>query len=295
MSAIAEPDVSGPKPGAFAELQARLAAKGFTAGTEVGEAPRPYKRHFDFERERDGDGNPRFSEPTDCQGTLMFVDRAEPISMVRCDACGFEGGVPMRTADPEGHQRRALERAGIPPVFREREFDAHELAQQDAVKPCRVWLREFKPHAMGESMPAPALWGQPGRGKSHLLAMMVGVLIKRHRTDAIYRSSSQLFEDLRDFEGSAAVKWERVLEVKVLALDDLGARKMTDWQQDRLFALIDHRMNRDLPLLIATNLPPDSWPEHFGDRAASRLRGMVVPFKMAGPDRREQQDLGIPF
>jgi DNA replication protein DnaC len=278
---------------AFAELKARLAQRGFSGESEPSGDSEPFKRHFDFDRERDKDGNPRFQQPTDCQGTLRIVAREDPVWEVECDGCGWRAGVPMGRLDPERAQQRMLDRCGIPPKFRDREFDANDVSQQDAVKPCRVWLREFNRDDMAASIPAPALYGLPGRGKSHLLAMMVEVLIKRHRTDAIYRSSSTLFDELRDFEGDAAGSWERLLNVPVLALDDLGARKMSDWQQDRLFALIDNRTNRELPLLIATNLIPESWPTHFGDRAASRLRGMVVPFKLIGPDRREQTE--IPF
>jgi DNA replication protein DnaC len=293
MSATVESEVPGPtrQGDAFAELRARLAARGFTADSAQDPAPAAWKRHYDFDRERNDEGQPRYAEPTDCHGVLLVVQREDPVWLVECDGCGWTAGVPRGQLDAQQAEQRLLARSGIPAQFRDREFDAHDAAQQEAVKPCRMWLREFKADDLVASLPAPALWGEPGRGKTHLLSMMVEVLIKRHGADAIYRSSSQLFEELRDFEGAAASKWERVRSVPVLALDDLGARRMTDWQQDRLFALIDHRVNRQLPLLVATNLPPDGWGEQFGARAASRLRGMVVPFRLRGPDRREQTEM----
>jgi DNA replication protein DnaC len=295
MSATAETGVSGHEQGdAFARLKARLQERGFEPAAPE-PAPEPYMRHFDFDRERDADGRPRYLRPTDCEGQLCIVDRDGPVWLLRCDSCGWEAGIPLKRVDPAAALERQLQRCGIPDKFRGERFDTQDTSQQEAVKPCRAWLRDFNAADLVASIPTPALHGPPGRGKTHLLSMLIEVLIKRHKIDALYRSSSQLFDELQAGMDTDAyeVRWQRVLEVPVLALDDLGAGRMTDWRRDRLFALVDHRMNRGLPLLIATNHAPDVWAEVFGDRAASRMRGLVVPFLLQGPDRRAQTT--IPF
>lgn len=277
----------------FAQLRARLEAQGVQAAPEP--PLEPFKAHAAFDRERDSNGVPRYEYPSDCPGMLGVAEKGKHLWLLACDQCSFEVHIPVRRVDPKVAIERLVARAGIPERFRDREFDASDAEQQEAVKPCREWLRRFEPGDLAGSLPAPALWGEPGRGKTHLLSMMVGVVIRRHGVDAMYRSTSAMFDEIQDFEGAAEHRWQRLLDVRVLALDDLGAARLTDWRQDRLFALIDHRINRDLPMLVATNLPPDRWPEAFGDRAASRLRGLVVPFRLGGPDRREQTELSIPF
>lgn len=255
-----------------------------------------FMAHAAFEAQRDAAGKPRYAEPTSCEGTLRIQDDSGGVWPVLCDACGFEVGVNIGVVAPDRLLERRYASAGIPEAFRGRAFDKtpeveHELAV------CRDWLRRFRPNLLADAIPAIALFGGTGRGKSHLLSLMIETLLKRG-VDAMYRSQKDLLDELQAGldEQTYESRWQRALRVPVLALDDLGAGRWTDWRRDRFEGLVDYRFAHSLPLLIATNVPPHVWDEKFGDRPASRLRGMTVRLHLQGPDRRggEQQTLGAP-
>lgn len=268
----------------FAALRERLAAAGFTVqDEEPGEVYMPHSR-FEREYQRAASGAVRFVEPTSCIGQMRVLDKQGPNWTLRCDACEAEWTVRVPA---DRIVEYLLERCGVPELFSGKEFDKSHPEQAATLEVCREWVLRFK----REPLPAVALWGAAGRGKSHLLALIVETLIKRYQVDAIYRSMVPLMNELRGavaagvFEGT----YSRMLNVPVLAIDDLGAERMTPAVQEWLTGLVDHRYSKELPLLVATNIPPHVWAESFGDRAASRLRGICVPFKLAGPDRRVQR------
>lgn len=232
----------------------------------------------------------RYQEPTECEGMLRFEDQTGVLWLAACDQCGFEVGVRVDELDPQRLTDHRLAAANLPPQFAGKQFEASD-AQDAALRVVRTWIRSFKPRKLSDSLPGLALWGQAGRGKSHLLSMVVETLIRNTGVDATYRSALELFDELQAGMDSPVyeARWQRVLTVPVLALDDIGAGRMTDWRQDRLMALVDHRTQRELPLLIATNVPPAGWEGAFGPRTASRLRGLCLPVRLEGPDRREQE------
>jgi hypothetical protein len=79
---------------------------------------------------------------------------------------------------------------------------------------------------------------------------------------------------------------ERAIGADVLALDDLGAERPTDWALDRLSTLVDARYAAGRPILAATNLPVEEWHDAYGDRVASRLVEMTEPTLVGGVDLR---------
>jgi len=57
----------------------------------------------------------------------------------------------------------------------------------------------------------------------------------------------------------------------VLALDDLGAEKTTDFVRQALYIVIAARERWGRPTIITSNLTPAQIGEHLGDRIASRV------------------------
>lgn len=251
----------------------------------------PFMPHAEFEKQRDQDGKSRYSDPTDCAGMLRVEDSSGPLWIAVCDACGFDVGVQMQKLDPGRLAEHRLSKAGLPPEFVGKEFDKDDAAQAETLQACRMWIRAFKPSKLPDAIPAVALWGKAGRGKTHLLSLIIETLIRTHSIDALYRSSVELLDELQAGfdEGNFELRWQRVLRVPVLALDDLGAGRASEWRQDRFAALVDYRYSHGLPLLVATNIPPAGWEKKFGERTTSRLRGMCLRFELAGGDRRENR------
>lgn len=281
-SAPGQDDLRPPRFAKLAELAAAHAVPG-----EPQVEMEAWMVHAEFEAQTDAEGNTRYRDPSDCDGVLRIADRAGAVWTLECDKCAWEVGANLMRSDPERMIAWRLDRSSIPPAFLGKEFDRAESAQQESLGVCRHWVKHFRSEG---GLPAVALWGQAGRGKTHLLCLMVETLIRLYGTDAVYRSAAEMFDELQaGFDtGSYEAAWKRLLNVGVLALDDLGAGARSEWRNDRLMALVDHRYAKELPLLIATNIPPARWPDVFGERTASRLKGLCLPVRIEGPDRRAQ-------
>jgi DNA replication protein DnaC len=101
----------------------------------------------------------------------------------------------------------------------------------------------------------------------------------------IFTRMTDLLDDLRPGDFSR----QRVRDCQnasLLVIDDVGAEKASEWTQERLYSVIDHRYANCLPLIVTSNLPPSKLAEQTGERAASRLAEMCQVVAMTGTDRR---------
>lgn len=297
MSDAPETDVKQPAPvaGGLRGLRDRLGITDEQMVASRAVEGEEFMVHAEFEAQTDGTGRTRYLEPTDCDGMLRIQDSSGLLWPCVCDKCYFEVGVQVQKIDPNRLLEHRLAKAGVPTEFSGKEFDKDDPDQQHTLSACRQWVRAFKAHRMGEAIPAPAVWGQAGRGKTHLLTLICESLIKLHGADALYWSSIELFDRLQAAigDGTYELHWQRVLRVPVLVLDDLGAGRWTEFRDERFAALVDYRYSHTLPLVIATNIPPAGWAKKFGERTSSRLVGMTFKLELVGKDRREhaQQQL----
>jgi DNA replication protein DnaC len=133
--------------------------------------------------------------------------------------------------------------------------------------------------------------GGVGSGKTHvayaLYAESSNVLKKKARFENI----PEMLRTWRlDFPRPWAEKLhpeERLLEYRgLLFLDDLGSEKMTEWVEETLYLILNHRYNEVLPTIITSNLTIEQLADRVGDRIASRVVGMCDVVKLEGPDRR---------
>ena len=149
---------------------------------------------------------------------------------------------------------------------------------EKALQTAREFVNSFKDRlAAGEGF---VFIGEYGNGKSHLAAATVHELINRGFT-ASYQVTPELLKRVRaTFNGSGQRETEAgILEVlqgvKCLVLDDLGAQKQTEWAEEFLYTVIDHRYRRRLPTIITSNCSgvdgEKSLTEALGGRAVDRI------------------------
>lgn len=140
------------------------------------------------------------------------------------------------------------------------------------------------------------LWGEPGRGKTYAAAHAVRVAVERGgagSASAKLLSAKQLLDSIRDgFNGGDRDALRRAERVPLLALDDLGAERPTDWAIETLTGLIDARTAEGLPTIVTSNYSlgqlREVWGGVPGARIASRLGGACERIEVTGPDRRLQ-------
>ena len=130
------------------------------------------------------------------------------------------------------------------------------------------------------------LIGDVGTGKTHLAAAIVIELISQN-TPAMFMTSIDLFSVLRDFE-SQKDRLKKIKSVPLLVIDDLGKEKITDWNREQLFTIINTRYENYLPVVITSNDTTEELERNVGGAIYSRLCEMCVLVNMSGKDYRKQ-------
>lgn len=102
------------------------------------------------------------------------------------------------------------------------------------------------------------LYGEPGSGKSFLAACVVNAL-RRQRIPAQMCSVTRLLMSLDAWEREPIMS--AIKSVPLLVLDDVGAERDTDYQLEKLFSVVDARIQSGRPLICTTNLTPAQMQE----------------------------------
>lgn len=134
------------------------------------------------------------------------------------------------------------------------------------------------------------LWGEPGTGKTYAAACAVRLTVLDGKKAKLV-TAKRLLDDIRAaFDGGDKDVLKRAETYQLLALDDLGAERTTEWAQETLTRLIDTRAAKGLPTIVTSNYRlgqlRDVWGGMAGARIASRLAGACKSIEVAGPDRR---------
>lgn len=134
------------------------------------------------------------------------------------------------------------------------------------------------------------LWGPPGTGKTHAAACAVRTLSDRGCRVKLV-TAKRLLDEVRDgYDGGDRRALERYWSIRLLALDDVGAERPTEWAVETLTTLLDARTAEGLPTVVTSNYSlgrlRDLWGGVAGARVASRLAGACERIEVDGPDRR---------
>jgi len=136
------------------------------------------------------------------------------------------------------------------------------------------------------------LYGGKGNGKTHLAAAAANHLIARGRP-VLFVNVPEFLDWLResysrpsfdDTEGTFTRRFELVRDAPVLVLDDLGAESDTPWANEKLYILLNYRLEMRQPTMITSNLRFEDFP----GRLRSRLGevGFSVLVHNPAPDYR---------
>lgn len=135
------------------------------------------------------------------------------------------------------------------------------------------------------------LAGPTGTGKTHAAFAALRLIAEACRpSDWRAGSTAALLGDLRPSANrDSEALMTKYCNSTVLFLDDLGAGKSSEWTEEMLYRVIDHRYNNLLPCIFATNHAPNELAAALGERTASRLAEMCQVLVIDGDDRRRQR------
>lgn len=126
--------------------------------------------------------------------------------------------------------------------------------------------------------------GSVGSGKTFLAAAIANALTEKER-EVLFLVVPDLLDELRGTYDARSERTELDLldsarSIPILILDDLGAHNYTEWVRNRLYTIINYRLNEQLPTVITTNLSLDEMEEYLGERTTSRLVQMTRIFRL---------------
>lgn len=93
---------------------------------------------------------------------------------------------------------------------------------------------------------------------------------------ASYSNKTLEFED----------KMDKVMNCRLLIIDDLGSEKPSEWVTERLYTIINERVSNGLATIYTSNVNLDKLEGTLGSRIVSRIKGSTDIIELTGSDRR---------
>lgn len=129
--------------------------------------------------------------------------------------------------------------------------------------------------AQGKGPHVLVLTGAFGLGKSHLVEAIIRCTLDENRS-ARYELTSSFLDRLRHCydDDSEQDLWDLSAwyqRIHLLALDDMGVEKPTEWGREKLTMVVDERLREGRRLVIVTNHDKNGMAASVGPRMASRL------------------------
>jgi len=187
-------------------------------------------------------------------------------------------GIPLRFWNPDKDVEASLSRyKHTTPV--EKDSFAVVKAWVAGVKTSREWL---------------TLYGPVGTCKSYLASALLIELCRKYGATVRFITVFDLLAEIRkEFNSDGSMQaftengvYDQVCEVGLLAIDDLGNAKASDFAVDQVSNLIDTRWREKRPTILTTNLGLDALRDVYGERFISRVKGAGPVLQFNGKDRR---------
>jgi DNA replication protein DnaC len=215
-----------------------------------------------------------------------------------CDGSGFVIDEQTRSAAPCRCREQLISRrkartlsAVIPKRYAEVGFDRNPLAQMpDAVvRPVRAFVRGVDANLdTGRGL---WLFGDVGTGKTTLAMVVAKAALEAGRSVAIYSLPRLLNEIRRTYDEASESSYvqllDRLADVDLLHVDDLGAEKSSAWVLEQLYAIVNARYEAERSMVITTNLDRDALVDQITERTVSRLEEMCEVIPVYGADHRQ--------
>jgi DNA replication protein DnaC len=214
-----------------------------------------------------------------------------------CDGSGMVVDDELRLAAPcrcrgliVGERRaRGLSNA-IPRKYQGVSFDRPPITEMPAatVQVVRAYLRNLDQRLQeGRGL---WLYGDIGTGKTTLAMLVSKTALEAGRSVAIY-SLPRLLAEIRDtYEEGSRTSYtdllDRLAEVDLLHVDDVGTEKTSAWVLEQLYAIVNARYEEQRSIVLTTNLDREALAEQINPRTVSRLEEMCEELPIFGNDHR---------
>jgi DNA replication protein DnaC len=218
-----------------------------------------------------------------------------------CDGSGFVVDEATNTATDCGCRRTRIAAAytrrlaaRIPKRYQGVSFERPPVSDLVRTAPEQVAAVRAYARSIDANLDAGrGLWiqGDVGTGKTTLAMLVSKAALEGGRSVAIYslpRLLSLLRESM-DTQGGLLDFIDRLADVDLLHIDDLGAQNQTEWVLEQLYSIVNARYEAQRAIVATTDVMPDELDERLGKRTVSRLIEICGdPQPLFGADRRRE-------
>jgi DNA replication protein DnaC len=208
--------------------------------------------------------DPRFGKAVPCECRAAEMEERKMDRLMRISQLGALQACTFDSFLPDGHGLTRSKQVNLRLAFdRAREF----------AKNPQGWL---------------VLKGGYGCGKTHLAAAIANQQLAQGRP-ALFVNTPDLLDHLRaTYSPSSSVSFDQQFEMMrttpLLILDDLGTQSNTEWAQEKLYQIFNHRYNARLATVVTTNLELESIEMRIRSRMVDP--SLVQIIHIAAPDFR---------
>jgi DNA replication protein DnaC len=195
------------------------------------------------------------------------------------------GSVPCKCRDRRLAANRVQRvRNSLPALIRESHADLDRRPVVDLAPHLRRAIRYYADHLETHLEAGRGMWfyGGQGNGKTSAAISLAKETERRRRTasfaavpDHLDKLRACLLEYTPDHRTEMV---DKLIEVDLLVLDDLGAERSTDFALEQLYLIVDGRLRRKRSTIVTSNLSPDELERalgrYEGRRIVSRLHEM---------------------
>ena len=212
-----------------------------------------------------GPEDPGFGHAVVCVCRADEQARARLNNLLQLSQIGALGHCTFETFIPDGHGLSRTRQANL--------RQSYERAVAYARDP-QGWL---------------VLKGGYGCGKTHLAAAIANQRLAQG-SPVLFVNTPDLLDHLRaTFNPESTVtydeRFDQVRNSPLLILDDLGTQSNSEWAQEKLYQILNHRYNARLPTVITTNLELEAIEIRVRSRMVDPTLSAIV--HIAAPDFRQ--------
>ncbi|MEI7885307.1 MAG: ATP-binding protein [Clostridia bacterium] len=227
---------------------------------------------------------------------------------VKCQICQdlffvflVDGSVKPCQCQQEEQRAMLRQKANLSQAVREMTFDKFNLdyyplqpiAEQNLTTTYRAKALQIKQAAEqfvsqvvgGEQRRGILLSGRVGCGKTFLAACMTNRLLDAGIETLFLVVPDFLDEikstyDTNDSDISEKNVLDKARTAKVLIMDDLGAHNYSEWASNKIYSILNFRLNEGLPTIITTNLGMPEIEAYLGERTSSRIVALCDTYRL---------------
>ena len=211
-----------------------------------------------------------------------------------CDVCGKEFEKEIETNDKYYTPPTAICSDECQAKVNEEYFQKRILILPKRFRTIESDQRKLVEQGIKESF---FITGPTGIGKTVLMATIAMHILKDKTRQVKWIDYAQWIMDIQGMFQNDGNPYAEIKEIEkfpdTLAIDDLGAEKMTPFVQQVTYAIIDYREKEMLHTLITSNFTLKQIAEQIDQRISSRICGLAQTIILKGKDRRVKGDKGV--